>query len=190
MQENRIGAPALHKRICVAARRADAITLKTLQRFLGGKTRVGDESVAVCANFAARLPNQRIETHRLADALHDFYGWEPDFIGGVYRVSTGDAGLSEITIQFAPNSRTAHIVTERSTGRLARVYDGALVFTGRAMLAVLKDRLMRSGRVHTLHFNPEGKHFYGLVYDDGPLERGGMPYQLLQTTLERIGDAE
>src|SRR5262249_26277349 len=120
----------------------------------------------------------------------DFYQRDPDFIGGVYSVSTGDAVLSELTIRFPPNSRSAYVVTERSTGRLARVYDGALVFTRNAILATLKDRLMRSGRVHMLHFNAEANRFYGLVYDDGPLESGGMPYQLLQTTLERIGDAE
>jgi len=49
---------------------------------------------------------------------------------------------------------------------------------------------MRSARVHTLHLNRDTKTFYGVVYDDGPLERGAVPYQLLQTSLERIGHAE
>ena len=52
------------------------------------------------------------------------------------------------------------------------------------MLAILKDRLMRTARVHMLHLNRDKKTFYGLVYDNGPLASGGMPYQLLQTTLE------
>lgn len=190
MKENRSGAPWLHKRICASERDHEAITLRTLQRVLDGKTRVNDGNVGVCARFATSLPNQRLETHRLADALHSFYGHDPDRIGGVYRVSTGEAAISELTIQFPPDSRKSYIVTERATGRLSRVHDGSLVFTGPAMLAILKDRLMRTARVHMLHLNRDKKTFYGLVYDNGPLASGGMPYQLLQTTLERIGNAE
>jgi hypothetical protein len=161
-----------------------------LQRFLTAETRVNDLAVSICAAFAAKLPSQRLETHRLADALYNFYGRDPDRIGGVYRVSTGEAAISELTIQFPPDSRQSYIVIERATGRLARVHDGSLVFTGSAMLAILKDRLMRTARVHMLHLNHDKKTFYGLVYDNGPLASGGMPYQLLQTTLERIGHAE
>src|SRR5206468_12929854 len=113
--DNRIGAPALHKLMCAAERNLEAITLKTLQRVLVGKTRVNDDDVGVCARFAARLPNQRLETHRLADALYSFYGRDPDRIGGVYRVSTGEAAISELTIQFRPESRQYYIVTERAT---------------------------------------------------------------------------
>jgi len=190
MKENRSGVPWLHKLICAAERNLEPISLKTLQRVLVGKTRVNDDDVGVCARFATRLPNQRMETHRLADALYSFYGRDPDFIGGVYRVSTGEAAISELTIQFPPNSRQSYIVTERATGPLARVHDGSLVFTGSAMLAILKDRLMRTARVHMLHLNHDKMTFYGLVYDNGPLASGGMPYQLFQTTLERIGNAE
>ena len=49
---------------------------------------------------------------------------------------------------------------------------------------------MHTARVHMLHLNRENQRFYGLVYDDGPLARGALPYQLLQTTLERIGHAQ
>jgi hypothetical protein len=190
MQENRIGVPELHNRITTAARNPEAFSLKTLQRFLADKMRVNDDAVGHCATFAARLPGQRAQAHRLADALYEFYAKEPDLIGGVYTVSTADAVISEITIQFPPNSRTSYIVTERSTGTLARVHDGALVFTRTGILAVLKDRLMRSARVHTLHLNRESNTFYGVLYDDGPLARGTVPYQLLQTTLQRIENAE
>jgi hypothetical protein len=189
MKEHRIGASELHKRICAAERSSKAISLKTLQRFLAGIVRVGDEAVAACARFAERLPGGRLETHRVADCLREFYKREPDAISGVYRVSTADTPLSELTIH-PPDSRRSYVVTERSTGILARVYDGALVFTGTGIMALLKDRLIRTARVHMLHLNSANKTFYGLVYDDGPLARGALPYQLLQTTLERIRHAE
>jgi hypothetical protein len=164
-------------------------SLKTFQRFIAGTHHVGDEAVAACARFAERLPGGRLETHRVADCLREFYKREPDAISGVYRVSTADTPLSELTIH-PPDSRRSYVVTERSTGKLARVYDGALVFTGTGIMALLKDRLIRTARVHMLHLNSANKTFYGLVYDDGPLARGALPYQLLQTTLERIRHAE
>ena len=98
--------------------------------------------------------------------------------------------MSELTIEFPRDSRTYYIVTEHTTGRFPRDFDGSLVFTGPNLLAVMKDRLMRTPRVHMLHLNAEAKKFHGLVYDGGPMERGAVPYQLLQTTLERIGHAE
>ena len=181
MQENKAGTPKLES--------LTGVPYRTLQRFLKGAW-VNEVAVARCAAFLDRQPRRPILLHALGDYLYRFYNHPPDFIGGVYRVSTADTPLSELTIKFPPDSKTFYLASERTTGRLLRAYDGILVFTGRSLLAILKDRLMRSARVHTLHFNPESKRFYGLVYDDGPLERGAVPYQLLQTTLERIGHAE
>jgi hypothetical protein len=181
MRDQKFGTPRMEKLTRVPAR--------TLHRFITG-AQVNDLAVHFCAEFLGRLPNRPTVLHALGDTLFQFYDHAPDFIGGVYRVSVGDAPLSELTIKFPPDSRTYYIVTERSTGRLLRVYEGILVFTGKSLLAILKDRLMRSARVHALHLNRDTKTFYGLVYDDGPLERGAVPYQLLQTVLERIAHAE
>ena len=191
-KENRLSVEKLYKALCTAERSTPetvGFSFKTFQRFMDGTVRVGDKAVAVCARFAERLPGQRLETHRIADCLREFYNREPDAIAGVYRVLTADSPVSELTIH-PPDSRKSYTVTERSAGKLARVYDGALVFTGTGIMALLKDRVMRTARVHMLHLNSANKTFYGLVYDGGPLARGALPYQLLQTTLERIGHAE
>ena len=95
-----------------------------------------------------------------------------------------------MTIKHPSGSDQSYIVTERSAGKFARVYDGALVFTGTGIVALLKDRLIRTARVHMLHLNSANNSFFGLVYDDGPVVRGAVPYQLLQRTLERMGYAE
>ena len=181
MQDHKFGTPRMEQLTRVPAR--------TIHRFITGKW-VNDLAVNLLAEFVNRLPNRPTVLHALGNSLFQFYDHLPDFIGGVYRVSVADAPLSELTIKFPPGSRTYYVATERSTGRLLRVYEGILVFTGKSLLAILKDRLMRSARVHTLHLNRNSKTFYGLVYDDGPLERGAVPYQLLQTVLERIGNAE
>lgn len=181
MQDHKFGTPRMEQLTRVPAR--------TIHRFITGKW-VNDLAVNLLAEFVNRLPNRPTVLHALGNSLFQFYDHLPDFIGGVYRVSVADAPLSELTIKFPPGSRTYYVATERSTGRLLRVYEGILVFTGKSLLAILKDKLMRSARVHTLHLNRNSKTFYGLVYDDGPLERGAVPYQLLQTVLERIGNAE
>ena len=181
MEDHKFGTPKMEQLTRVPAR--------TIHRFVTGAW-VNDLAVHLLAEFVNRLPSRPTTLHALGDALFRFYDHPPDFIGGVYRVSVADAPLSELTIKFPPGSRTYYIASERSTGRLLRVYKGVLVFTGKSLLAILKDRLMRSARVHTLHLNRDTKTFYGVVYDDGPLERGAVPYQLLQTSLERIGHAE
>jgi hypothetical protein len=181
MQDNKAGTPKLEK--------LTGVPCRTIHNFLKG-LHTNDSTVGKLAAFLARQPRRPTVLHALGDTLYKFYNHPPDFIGGIYRVSIADAPLSELTIKFPPGSRTFYLASERTTGRLLRTYDGILVFTGRSLLAVLKDSLMRSARVHTLHLNPQTKTFYGLVYDDGPLERGAVPYQLLQTTLERIGNAE
>jgi hypothetical protein len=189
-KENSLSVEKLYKRLCAAERSPEAVgfSFKTFQRFMAGS--VGDKVIAVCARFVKTLPGQRVETHRVADCLREFYDREPDAISGVYSVSAADSPLSELTIRHPSDSMKSYIVTERSAGKLARVYDGALVFTGTAIMALLKDRLWHTARVHMLHLNRENQRFYGLVYDDGPLARGALPYQLLQTTLERIGHAQ
>ena len=134
MQENKAGTPKLES--------LTGVPYRTLQRFLKGAW-VNEVAVARCAAFLDRQPRRPILLHALGDYLYRFYNHPPDFIGGVYRVSTADTPLSELTIKFPPDSKTFYLASERTTGRLLRAYDGILVFTGRSLLAILKDRLMR-----------------------------------------------
>jgi hypothetical protein len=181
MKDHRAGTPRMET--------LTRIPHRTLHRFIKGDW-VNDLAVGFIEKFLDRLPNKPTVLQAMGDSLHNFFNQEPDIIGGIYRVSIAGTPASELTIKFAEGGRTWYLAAERSTGTILRSYEGALVFTGRSMLAVLKDRLMRTARVHMLHLNIDAKKFYGLVYDNGPLERGAVPYQLLQTTLERIGDAE
>ena len=181
MKDHRAGTPRMET--------LTRIPHRTIHRFIKGDW-VNDLAVGFIEKFLDRLPNKPTVLQAFGDSFHQFFNQAPDFIGGVYRVSIADAPASELTIKFAEGSSTWYRAAERSTGRILRVYEGAMVFTGRSMLAILKDRLMRTARVHMLHLNVDAMKFHGLVYDNGPLERGAVPYQLMQTTLERIGHAE
>ena len=124
-----------------------------------------------------------------ANSLHKFFSHPPDQIDGVYRISIAGTPVSELTIKYADASLTWYRAAERSTAGMLRTYEGSLVFTRKSLLAVMKDQVMRTPRVHMLHLNVAADQLHGLVYDDGPLERGALPYQMLQTTLERIDNA-
>jgi len=181
MTEHRWGTPTMSERTHVPHR--------TIHRFIKGDW-VNHGAVQLIETFLARLPNRPTVLQDLGESLRKFFDHAPDHIGGVYRISIAGTPVSELTIKYADAGLTWYLATERSTAGILRTYEGSLVFTGRSLLAVLKDRLMRTARVHMLHLNIPSEKFYGLVYDDGPLERGAVPYQLQQTTLERIGNAQ
>jgi hypothetical protein len=187
MKQHKIGVPTLARRIIEAHPRRSEVPRRTLQRFLAGK-RVNDMAVSICATFAENLPSRPTAFHALGRALHDLYQREPDHIAGVYAVSTHETIISQLTIgPFDPRFLT---VKEVTTSSHRRIYDGVLVNAGRSIVAILKDSLMNTARIYTLHLNPERLAFYGLLYDSGPLESGGPAYQSLQVALERTGHAE
>jgi hypothetical protein len=181
MEEHHMGTPT--------AEQLTHVPRRTIHRLITGE-RVNDGALQLVEKFLGRLPNKPTVLQAFGESIYKFFDHAPDHIGGVYRVSIAGAPISELTIKYADTSRTWYRAAERSTGGFLRSYEGSLVFTGRSILAVLKDRLMRTARVHMLHLNAAAEKFYGVVYDDGPLERGALPYQLLQTTLERVGNAE
>jgi hypothetical protein len=181
MKENRLGTPKMEELTHVPHR--------TIHRFLAGIW-VNDGAVQLIERYLERLPHKPLLLQAFGDALHKLFNHAPDSsIGGVYRVLIADVPVSELTIKLTGEDDGWYQVSERSTGVILRSYEGSLVFTGTAMIAVLRDRMMKSARVHMLHLNAYARQFYGLVYDDGPLERGALSYQLLQTTLEKIEDA-
>ena len=181
MQSRKMGTPT--------AERLTHVPRRTIHRFIAGE-RINDGALQLIEKFLDRLPNKPTALQALGDSLHKFFSQAPDQIDGVYRILIAGTPVSELTIQFADTSLTWYRAAERSTGGgWLRTYEGSLVFTRRSLLAVLKDQLMRTPRVHMLYLNDSANQFHGLVYDDGPLERGALPYQLLRTTLERIDNA-
>jgi hypothetical protein len=191
MKAHKIGVPTLAARIKDSHPRKMEISWKTLQRTLAGK-RTNDTAVAICAAFAEKLPNRPTAMYALGEALHAVYGKTPDVIAGVYAVTAHETVISELTLT---SQGRAHIedaqflfVKEVTTSTYRRIYDGVLVFAGRGATILLKDRLMGSARIHGLHLNKE--HFHGFVYDNEPVEAGGVPYQNIQTVIHRTGNAE
>ena len=160
-------------------------------RFIGLSMETGSMTglFSSIETYLGRLPNKPTVLQAMGDALHKFFYHVPDDIRGVYRVSVADKPISELTITFADTSLTWYRAAERSTDGPLRLYEGSLVFTGRSLLAVLKDQLMRTARVHMLFLNTRDGQFHGTVYDDRPAIHAVPFHFFLQTTLERIGDA-
>jgi hypothetical protein len=190
MREHKIGTPTLAKRIKASHPRHMEIPLKTLQRVLAGKIRTHDMALSICAAFVDKLPDRPLLFDALGEALHDVYAKEADVIAGAYTVSAHEIVISELTITTRPRPEGAvrkyHLVKEVTTASYRRIYDGVLVFAGRGATMLLKDRLMGGARVHGLHLNKD--HFHGFVYDNEPLENGGVPYQNIQTIVHRTGN--
>ena len=109
---------------------------------------------------------------RLGRPFTRFTGKTPDIIAGIYAVSAHETAISELTLTAAPADIevSSCCVTEVTASADRRIYDGVLVFTGSSRLAILKDRLMHTARIHGLHHRSAERSFHGIVYDNGPLE--------------------
>ena len=66
------------------------------------------------------------------------------------RVSAHETVLSQLTITALTDDPKFLIVKEITTSAYRRIYDGVLVFDGSSSLAILKDRLLHTARVHAL----------------------------------------
>ena len=147
MKEHQIGAPTLAKRIEEAHPRHMEIPLKTLQRFLAGK-RTQDMALNICAAFVEKLPNKPMAFQALAESLNALY----TITAKVERA--GDYSLTA-TFQREPSR-----ITLTPSGLYLAVkefippytiYDGIMFFPGPANIAILRDRLMLTLRMHVLH---------------------------------------
>lgn len=186
MREHGIGTPTLADRIKKSHPREMEIPLKTLQRFLGplkrppaeedteaapiqGNTgrRTHDMALMICSAFVDKLPDRPLLFDALGEALHDVYNKEADVLAGTYAVSAHETVISQLTITTRPRPEGAvrkyHLVKEVTTASYRRIYDGVVVFAGRAVTIILRDRLMGGARIHGLHLNRD--HFHGFVYD-------------------------
>ena len=192
MKEHKIGVPTLAARIKASHPREMEIPWKTLQRFLAG-TRTHDMALTICKAFAENLPNKPTAMHALGEALHAVYGKAPDILAGTYAISAHETVISRLTLipQRVANIEDQKflLATEVTTGSLLRIYDGVVVLTGSSILGILKDRLMHTARVHGLHLrSAPSESFHGIVYDNGPLERCGIPYQTFPVSVTRAAD--
>ncbi len=215
MKAHKIGVPTLAERIKKSHPREMEIPWKTLQRFLGplrkpleeapepatkkpmNPTRTRDMALTICAAFAEKLPNRPTAIHALGDAFHAVYGKSPDIPAGTYSVSVHEAAsehetvFSELTLTAPGVVHTEDqkflLAKEIGTPASHRIFDGVIVLTGSSILAVLKDRLMHTARIHGLHLRsaPRGS-FRGIVYDNGPLEHGSIKYRTLAVSVEMV----
>ena len=199
MEEHRMGTPTVE--------RLTHVPRRTVHRLVTGEN-VNDGALQLIERFLDRLPNHPTAMHALGDALHTVYRKTPDNLAGTYtvssvpfadshlRVSPNAVVLSELTIS-TPTVANAEelkflLVNEVAASDYGRIYDGVLVFARSSVLVILKDRLMDTARIHTLHLDTLNPRFYGTLYDAGPLEQEdgiGQQYQMWETSVARIDHA-
>jgi hypothetical protein len=147
MKEHLIGVPALATRIRQSHPREMEIPLKTLQRFLAGK-RTQDMALIICAAFVANLPNKPTALQALADSLNALYTITAKI------EHAGDYSLSA-TFQREPSRITLTpsglFLTVKEFIPPHAIYDGLMFFAGPAIVALLRNRLMATLRMHVLH---------------------------------------
>jgi hypothetical protein len=147
MKEHLIGVPTLAERIKQAHPRQMEIPLKTLQRFLAGK-RTQDMALNICAAFVETLPNTPTVLQALAESLN-----------ALYTITAKIERAGEYTITDIFRNKESRITLTPSGLYLAakeiipphRIYDGLMFFAGPAIIAILRDRLMATLRMHILN---------------------------------------
>ena len=147
MKEHLIGVPTLAKRIKEAHPRQMEIPLRTLQRFLAG-LRTNDMALDICAAFVENLPNKPTAWHALAEALNALYSITAKIDrAGEYSLSaTFQREPSRITL-----TPSGLFLTVKEFIPPHTIYDGIMFFPGPANIAILRDRLMLTLRMHVLH---------------------------------------
>lgn len=161
MEENGIGAPRLARRIQAVNFGRPEIPVKTLQRFLTGRMRTNDSSVALFYRFAASLPDPDTIT-ALGERLSLFYG--PGNVrdySGIYAcIPTSFEKNHKSVINVIADGEFCR-VTEKKDPQLGHaIYDGVLVCSRDAAVVVLKDRQTDLARNYLLW--PEEYWFRGL----------------------------
>jgi hypothetical protein len=147
MKEHGIRVPTLAVRIRQSHPREMEIPLKTLQRFLAGK-RTQDMALTICAAFVEKLPHKPTAFQALADSLDALYSLtaNTDREGDYALTATFQREPSQITL--TPSGK---ILTVKEFIPPHTIYDGIMFFAGPAIVAILRDRLMLTLRMHVLH---------------------------------------
>ena len=157
-KEHRLGVGRLAKRIAQANPNEPIIPVKTLQRFLTGRTRTSDMYVKYFDRFACGLPDADPvgELGKCMAALYRTTGDNlPGFeYSGEFTVrSSSQNDLSEMTI--VPDGAFWRLV-ERTCSDGHLMFDGVMVHAGTAFIAALKDRLWGLPKFYMLQHEAEG----------------------------------
>jgi hypothetical protein len=166
MADHRIGVIKLAGRITQASPRKPEIPIKTLQRFLAGRHRTNDMYVRFFQHFAEGLPDPDPigELGRSMAAIYGAVGplepFGPEPLRQYQVIAERDEAHSNITVTPDGKFRRLHEVV---SGAGYQLYDGAMVFTGSAELAVLRDRLLGLPKTYMLRLITGG--FSGQALD-------------------------
>ena len=185
MQAHAIGVVKLSRRISEAHPRRPEIIVKTLQRFLAGRT-VNEQMVAFCDHFVSKMPHRPTVLHELAEAMQKFYGHEQSGIEpGHYGVAYSTEGepVSDIFIERHGELSVVKQI-DKTTGY--RIFDGILVSASGSITFTLKDRVMATPRFYGFRLDKDASDIRGVEYTgQTALERPLYTY----ATLKRIDDA-
>jgi hypothetical protein len=155
-KEHRLGVGRLAKRITLALPNEPKIPVKTLQRFLAGIIRTNDLHVGFFEKFADGLPDPD-PIGDVGKSMAAFYGTpgEKDYAG----VYSGNGVLVSISKDFERPFNSQVVISSdagfwRITERMGypdhAIYDGVLVCSGKAVIAVMKDQLRGLPRTYTV----------------------------------------
>lgn len=133
-------------------------------------------ALIICKAFVEKLPNKPTAMQALGQALTAIYNEPPGIKAGTYSVFAQDIPISELTVTALPD-QTFLLLTEKTASTDYRIYDGVLVNDGSNRLAILRDRLVHTARVHAINTHQAPRKFRGIVYDNGNLESGDIFYQ-------------
>jgi hypothetical protein len=160
MKEHKIGTPTLALRIRQSHPREMEIPLKTLQRFLAG-IRTHDMALVICKAFVEKLPNKPMPWQALGEAAFAVYGYPvPDDLPTPFYVQFSyDTHSTTFTIEAS--GRPHFALVEEKQQNPYEIYDGAMISTHpHAYIAVMKNRLTRTSRIHRIHHDPPTIYFH------------------------------
>lgn len=172
MKKNRIGVPALAKRIQAAHPRGTEIPISTLQRFLDGRMRTNDDAVRLCYGFAEDLTASD-SIAALGEGLSIFYNSNTDgedsgkydYSGEYFSETKDDAVSFDAETYGVPQFEIKadagfwrviwRVVEKGASSKGCNVLEGVLVCSVDTAFVVLKDRLTGFPSSYILSRRPE-----------------------------------
>lgn len=158
MREHRIGAPELTARIYAAQvpQQKKSVGISTVQRFLANKVRTVESYVGMFERFTKDFPSPD-PLREIGKSMAAFYGTPSakDYAG----VYSGNGVLVSLRKDFERPFNSQVVIssdaefwriTERTGHPDHAIYDGVLVCSGKAVIAVMKDRLAGLPRTYTV----------------------------------------
>ncbi len=151
-QSHGIGVHRLEARISATHPRNPDISIKTLQRFLGGTLRINDQYMGYLSLFAESLP-ELDPVGELGLAMAAMFG-----ASGKSPSPPPYAGTYAVSLDLDEESGVARLEWDKTFWRFHEtmkvgghlVYDGVMVHARNALHVLLKDRLLGRAKVYTL----------------------------------------